>query len=102
MKKSLDAVPDKLTCGYSRLLLEDYDMLDEGEEILCYISLRHSWLIDRQGSSQMLENIEDSLKLEPLCPMIIGKDLFFCLRLVVKNDPMKESFENGYIRRKEF
>eukprot|EP00957_Ditylum_brightwellii_P157528 11989830-Ditylum_brightwellii.AAC.1 len=29
MKKSLEAAPDKLTRGYSRLLLEDYVMLSE-------------------------------------------------------------------------
>ena len=81
-KIGLDGAPHGLGFGDRRLLLEDYMMLQPGEEVRCLITKKHPFIASNKGG--MLKIIQSTIEDEPYHPIQFGPNVYFVMHLKVR------------------
>ena len=98
-KLGLDGAPHGLGFGDRRLLLEDYMMLQPGEEVRCLITKKHPFIESNKGG--MMKVIQSTIKNEPYHPIQFGQNVYFIMHLIVRSNKNLGDFEDGVLERSE-
>ena len=98
IKSVLESAPYPIGPSGRRLFLEDYMMLEPGDEVICYITPSHPDFKSSKGNQKLYL---ETCTAEPLRPMIISDNVYFAMRLTVRSNALYNSFQNGVLTKEE-
>jgi hypothetical protein len=94
LQQNLEASTFPLTSHHSRLLLEDFMMLQPGDTILCLISRKHYFLSNKATSTKWKSLLLDVLSIDSFCTIQFQQNRFFAFRLTVKSNVYYNDLKN--------
>ena len=98
-KLGLDSAPVAMEWNDRRLLLEDFMMLQPGNEVKCFITKKHP-LIAKKGP--MTKIIAATIEHEPYHPVQFGRNLYFVMKLsTVRSNKNFNDFKDGVLDESE-
>ena len=87
----LRAAPNVMSQNFHRLLLEDFMLLNPGDNVICLIRSDHSFLTSPGLKKIWIPLMKEVMTIEPLHPVQYQKDVFFPFSFLVRNNPTRYS-----------
>ena len=98
LKYVLNSSPHPLGQFGRRMFIEDYMMLEPGDEVICYIHASHPDFKDSKANQKLFFNTCSSY---PLRPMVLSGKIYFAMKITVKSNALYESFKSGIFTNEE-
>ena len=94
----LESAPHPLGPAGRRLFLEDYMMLEPGNQLICYINALHPDFKDSKANQKLYK---ETCTANPLRPMKLEGTLYFAMKLTVRSNALYDSFKSGVLTKEE-